>query len=62
MGSTSPLTKGNEEERERDEFPKKNIWIGGWVGGLSSIQFFLDFWNFVNFAKPLSSAFRRCMR
>ena len=23
------------------------------MGGLSSIQFFLDFWNFVNFAKPL---------
>ena len=34
---------------------KKNIWIGGWVGGLSSIQFFLDFWNFFNFAKPLSA-------
>ena len=28
------------------------------MGGLSSIQFFLDFWNFVNFAKPLSSLFR----
>ena len=37
-----------------DGFPKiKNIWIGGWVGGLSSIQFFLDFWIFFNFAKPL---------
>ena len=24
------------------------------MGGLSSIQFFLDFWNFFNFAKPLS--------
>ena len=35
-------------------FQKKNIWIGGWVGGLSSIQFCLDFWNFFNFAKPLT--------
>ena len=35
---------------------KKNIWIGGWVGGLSSIQIFLDFWNFFNFAKPLGQA------
>ena len=35
-------------------FQKKNIWIGGWVGGLSSIQFFLDFWNLLNFAKPLT--------
>ena len=26
---------------------------GGWVGGVSSIQFFWDFWNFFNFAKPL---------
>ena len=34
---------------------KKNIWIGGWVGGLSSIQFFSDFWNFFNFAKPLTT-------
>ena len=25
----------------------------GWVGGVSSIQVFLDFWNFFNFAKPL---------
>ena len=33
---------------------KKKNWIGGWVGGLSSIQFFLDFWNFFNFAKPLT--------
>ena len=24
------------------------------MGGLSSIQFFLDFWNLFNFAKPLS--------
>ena len=29
--------------------------MGGWVGGLSSIQFFLDFWNFFNFAKLLKS-------
>ena len=38
-----------------DGFPKKKKknWIGGWVGGLSSIQFFLDFLNFFNFAKPL---------
>ena len=34
-------------------FKKKKNWIGGWVGGLSSIQFFLDFWNLFNFAKPL---------
>ena len=27
---------------------------GGWVGGVSSIQFFFDFWIFFNFAKPLS--------
>ena len=26
---------------------------GGWVGGVSSIQFFLDFLIFFNFAKPL---------
>ena len=25
---------------------KKNIWIGGWVGGLSSIQFFFGFLDF----------------
>ena len=24
---------------------KKNIWIGRWVGGLSSIQIVLDFWR-----------------
>ena len=24
---------------------KKNIWIGGWVGGLSSIQIFLGFFD-----------------
>ena len=40
-------------------FQKKNIWIGAWVGGLSSIQFFLDFWNFFNFAKLLSRPMRR---
>ena len=34
-------------------FHKKSL-DGGWVGGVSSIQFFLDFWNFFNFAKPLS--------
>ena len=32
---------------------KKSLDVG-WVGGVSSIQFFLDFWNFFNFAKPLS--------
>ena len=31
-------------------FPKK---VCMWVGGVSSIQVFLDFWNFFNFAKPL---------
>ena len=25
----------------------------GWVGGVSSIQFVLDYWNFFNFANPL---------
>ena len=35
-------------------FQEKKIGIGGWVGGLSSIQFFWDFWNFFNFAKPLT--------
>ena len=35
-------------------FPKKSL-DGEWVGGVSSIQvFFLDFWNFFNFAKPLN--------
>ena len=33
-------------------FQKKFGW--GWVGGVSSIQFFWDFWNVFNFAKPLS--------
>ena len=32
-------------------FKKKKL--DGWVGGLSSIQIFLDFLNFFNFAKPL---------
>ena len=27
-------------------FKKKKIWIGGWVGGLSSIQFFFGFLEF----------------
>ena len=27
---------------------------GEWVGGVSSIQFFWDFLNFFNFAKPLT--------
>ena len=35
-------------------FQKKSLDGGGWVGGVSSIQFFLYFWNFFNFAKPLS--------
>ena len=34
---------------------KKKSLDGGWVG-LSSIQVFLDFWNFFNFAKPLKQA------
>ena len=34
-------------------FQKEKNLDRGWVGGLSSIQFFLDFWNFFNFAKPL---------
>ena len=29
--------------RVTDGFQKKKNWIGGWVGGLSSIQFFLGF-------------------
>ena len=29
---------------------------GGWVGGVSSIQFFLAFFDFFNFAKPLRPA------
>ena len=35
-------------------FQKKKFGWGGWVGGVSSIHFFLDLWNFFNFAKPLS--------
>ena len=31
---------------------KKFVW--GWVGGLRRIQFFLDLWNFFNFARPKS--------
>ena len=34
-------------------FQKKSL-DGGWVGGVSSIQVFLDLGNFFNFAKPLS--------
>ena len=33
-------------------FQKKSL-DGGWVGGVSSIQFFLDVWYYFNFAKPL---------
>ena len=29
-----------------DWFPPLKKWIGGWVGGVSSIQFFLDVWIF----------------
>ena len=36
-------------------FPKK-VWMeGGWVGGVSSIQFFFGFLDFFNFAKPLTT-------
>ena len=35
-------------------FQKKSV--GGWVGAVSS--FILDFWKFVNFAKPLRTAVR----
>ena len=31
---------------------QKKVWM--WVGGVSSIQFVLDFWNFFNFARPLT--------
>ena len=34
-------------------FPKKSL-DERWVGGVTSIQFFGDFWHFFNFAKPLS--------
>ena len=33
-------------------FHKKSL-DGGWVGGVSSIQFCLDVWIFFNFAKPV---------
>ena len=36
-------------------FHKKSL-EGGWVGGVSSIQFFWDFWNLFNFAKPLKAS------
>ena len=32
---------------------KKRSLDGGWQGGVSSIQFFLDFLELFNFAKPL---------
>ena len=32
--------------RVTDGFPKKKNWIGGWVGGLSSIQIFFGFFEF----------------
>ena len=35
-------------------FQKKSS-DGGWVGGVSSIKFYFDLWNFVNFAKTLSA-------
>ena len=34
---------------------QKKISDGGWVSGVSSIQVFLDFLNFFNFAKPLTT-------
>ena len=34
---------------------KKKKLEGGWVGGVSSIPFFLDFWNLFNFAKLLKA-------
>ena len=34
-------------------FQKKNIWIGGWVGGLSCPIFFGFLEKKINFAKPL---------
>ena len=33
---------------------KKKKLDGGWVGGVSSIQFVFGFFEFFNFAKPLS--------
>ena len=39
---------------------KKKSLDGAWVGGVSSIQvYFLDFWNFVKFEKPLSTYLRK---
>ena len=35
---------------------KKRSLDGGWVGGVSSIQFFLDFWNFLTLQSPLVRA------
>ena len=35
-------------------FQKKSL-DGGWVDGVSSIQFCWHFWNFVNFARPIST-------
>ena len=40
---------------------KKNV-DRGWVGGVSSIHFFLDFWNFFNLsfkAKPMMTTVRK---
>ena len=31
-------------------FPKKKVWMGGWVDGVSSIQFF---WIFLTLQSPL---------
>ena len=39
--------------RVKDWF-KKKLWIGGWVGAVSSKLIFLDVWNFFNFARPLN--------
>ena len=36
-----------------DGFPKKSLYVR-WVGGVSSIQFFLDFWNFFTLQSPLN--------
>ena len=38
-----------------DGFPKQlEVWIAGWVGGVSSIQFYFGFLELFNFAKSLS--------
>ena len=40
-------------------FPKK-VWMGGgWVGGVSAIQFFLGIFGIFYFAKPLRAALGR---